>query len=131
MILKPLRSTTRTACAIPKPLPSRMLSVLMESLDGRGGRGRGGSDDVCRRLAPWRIYWEKAIGILVGAGEKGRKGRKIPVLATVESTAVLFWSNPLFEQWERPNASCRVWLYGPLDGGATAAVPPGLSTSAF
>ena len=33
--------------------------------------------------------------ILIGPGKKGSEKKEIPVLVTVEYTAVLFWSSPL------------------------------------
>ena len=56
--------------------------------------------------------------------KKEGKRRKIPVLATVKSMTVFFWSNPLFKQWKRPIKSCPLWSYRPLD---VVAVPHGFS----
>ena len=68
MIPKPPCSTAWMACASLHLLPSRMCSVLMAILGGRGGQRRSGAGAVCRKLAPWKVSQEKAIGILVGTG---------------------------------------------------------------
>ena len=86
----PLQSIAQMACASPNSLPSQMLSVPMASPRGCGGRVCGGRDVLYRQSAPWRIGWEKVNGILVSPGKKVRKRRKIPVLATVESTSIFF-----------------------------------------
>ena len=67
-----------------------MFSVPMVIPVRRGiwRRSRGGA--VCRRSEPWSIGQGKVSGILVGPDKKGRKRRIIPVLATIEYTAVLF-----------------------------------------
>ena len=54
-------------------------------------------------------------------GEKEGRRRKIPVLASVESTAIIFWSNPLIKKSERPIASYRLWRCRPVD---VVATPP-------
>ena len=76
-------------CANMKPLPSWKFSVLMEIPGGRRGRRRTGSGYVCKWLAPRGVGWEKVIDILVEKRKK-KEWRKIPALATVESTAILF-----------------------------------------
>ena len=58
-----------------------------------GGRWCG-SGGAVRQPAPWEVGQEEAIGILVEAKKEG-KIRKIPVLATVGSTAAIFWITPL------------------------------------
>ena len=68
----------------------------MDIPGGRGLRRRVDGSAVCKKPAPWEVGREKLIRILVEAKKEGKR-RKIPVLATVESTAVLFW-NPLIEQ---------------------------------
>ena len=66
-----------------------MFSVPMANPGGRSCRQHGGGGAVCRRLVPWRIGQEEIIGILVGNKSTKKEG-KIPVLAPVKSTAVLF-----------------------------------------
>ena len=85
----PPHSTSQMVCAIPQPLPPRTMSVLMESPCGRGVRQRGGSGAVCRQTDTWEVGRKNVIGILVKAKKEG-KTRKIPVLATLGSTPVLF-----------------------------------------
>ena len=60
--------------------------------------------------------------------EKEGKRSKIPVLATVVSTAVIFWITPLSRKLDRKSASCRFWCCRPLD---VAATPPGLYVRGF
>ena len=95
----------------------------MEIQGGHGVRRRVGGGAVCRQLAPWEVGREKLISILFEAKKEGKR-RKIPVLATVESTAVVFCSNPLIEKWERPSASCTFWQCKTVD---VVPKPPGLS----
>ena len=78
---------------------------------------------MCSQLAAWDVVWGEVMIILVEAKKEGRI-RKSLRLATVESTAVLFWSNHLIEQLDRPSASCRFWRYSPVD---VVATPHGLS----
>ena len=88
------RSISCMACASLQPLISRMLRVLMESPGGSRFWRRVGGGAVCRQSAPWWVDREKLIGILIKE-KKQVKRRKIPVLATVESTAVLLGGTPL------------------------------------
>ena len=84
-------STAQMACANPKPRSSRMFSVPMAIPVGCGGRRRcSGSGAVCRQLVSWRVGQKKVSSILVGPGKKVLKRKEIPVLATVESAAVIF-----------------------------------------
>ena len=82
------------ACAILYPLQSHMLSVLMAVLGGRGGQWCDGGGAVYRKPVPWEVGREEVIGILVDEKKEGKR-RKILVLDTVGSTAVLFWITPL------------------------------------
>ena len=78
-----------------------------------------------RQTDTWEVRWEKVITILVEDRKEG-KGRKITVVATVGSTAVIFGITPLSRNGERPSSSCRFWSCGPLD---VLVTPPGLSPS--
>ena len=100
----------------------------MAVLDGRGGRWHGGGDAVCRQPAPWEVGREEVIGILVEAKKEGERW-KIPVLATVVSTAVIFWITLLSSNgrvqvrsavsdasgywmwWQRPLDFLRLWVH--------------------
>ena len=62
----------------------------MVVLGGHGGQWCGGSTAVCRHFEPWEVVQEEVIGILVEARLEA-KGSKIPILATVGYTSVLFW----------------------------------------
>ena len=95
MISKFSRSTARMACDSPQSLPYQMLSVPMVGPDGCGVRWHSSGGAICRQPDPWEVGRDKVIGILVEA-KKEVKRRKIPVLATVRSTAALFEGiNPL------------------------------------
>ena len=87
----PLHFTAWTACANPNPCPYQMFSFPMAISGGSGPQQRSRGVAVCRRLAPWSIVRKKLSGILVGPSQKNEKGRKIPALAPVEYTAVIFW----------------------------------------
>ena len=71
-----------------------MLCVPMEVPSGSGEWWRGSGSAVCRQPEPWEVVQEEMIGILVEAKKEGKR-RKIPVLATVGSVAVLFGKTPL------------------------------------
>ena len=90
----PPRSTAQASCDSPQPLPYWMLSVLIAGTGGRGGWWICGSRAMCRPPAPWEVGWDKVTGILVQVKKEGKR-RKIPVLATVGSTVVIFWITTL------------------------------------
>ena len=89
MISNPLHFTSWMVCASPQLLPSWMLRVPMEIPGGHGFKRLVGGGTVYSQPLPWEVGQEKVIVIFVKAKKEG-KTRKIPVLATVKSTAFLF-----------------------------------------